>query len=178
MKKKDSNIKLPKLEKTEEILNDQELEILEALKVKTLLKAKKKADKEKYYVDTEELAHLIKVFYKTNHIDDKLAVSLYNIAYRISFMPNFINYSWKEEMIGDGLIKEFMALRNKKFNPKKGKAFSYFSMIVYNAFRNRIKKENQTSDILKEYQSEQYDSLMLNSNMKNTSNNENDVSND
>lgn len=69
--------------------------------------------------------------------------------------------TWKEEMIGDGLIKELMALRNKKFNPDKGKAFSYFSMIVYNAFCNRIKKENKINEVIKDYQNEQYDKLMV-----------------
>ena len=162
-----SNISSPTSKNPKKELNDEELSIL---KEKTLLKAKKKADKEKYYIDTKELEQLIKEYYRTNFIDDKLAVSLYNIAYRISFMPNFINYSWKEEMIGDGLIKEFVALKNKKFNPKKGKAFSYFSMIVYNAFCNRIKKENKVTDVLKEYQAEQYESLLFNQNMKNTSN--------
>jgi hypothetical protein len=162
-----SNISLPTSKNPKKELNDEELSIL---KEKTLLKAKKKADKEKYYINTKELEQLIKEYYRTNFIDDKLAISLYNIAYRISFMPNFINYSWKEEMIGDGLIKEFVALKNKKFNPKKGKAFSYFSMIVYNAFCNRIKKENKVTDVLKEYQAEQYESLLFNQNMKNTNN--------
>lgn len=133
---------------------------------------KKKEDKQKYYVDTKRLAQIIKEYYTSEVITDELATALYNIAYRISFMPNFINYSWKEEMIGDGLIKELLALKNKKFNPLKGKAFSYFSMIVYNAFCNRIKKENKINDVVKEYQSEQYDSLMMDQGVKTTTNSE------
>ena len=170
MKQKVLDIKSPKSENPE--IDPKEEELLQILKEKTLLKAKKKADKEKHYVDTKALEKRIKTFYHTNKIDDLLAIDLYNIAFRISFMPNFINYSWKEEMIGDGLIKEFIALRGKKFNPKRGKAFSYFSMIVYNAFRNRIKNEIKKSDVLKDYQAEQYDNILFNQNQRVTTNNE------
>lgn len=69
--------------------------------------------------------------------------------------------TWKEEMIGDGLIKEFLALKNKKYDPKRGRAFSYFTMIVYHSFCNRIKKENKANEVLKDYQNEEYDKLMF-----------------
>lgn len=138
-------------------LNDDEYQIID--KVKKEKKADK-PDKKKYYVDNNRLTELIMIYYKDNIIPDELAIYLFNIATRISFMPNFINYTWKEEMIGDGLVKEFLALKNKKFNPEKGKAFSYFSMIVYNAFCNRIKKEIKEKTVIKEYQEDQYATLM------------------
>ena len=171
MKTKDSSIKQPKSKKVkkEVQLSEEELHLL---KERTLKRAKKKADKERYYVDTKVLEKSIKEYYDSNKISDSLATSLYNIAYRISFMPNFINYSWREEMIGDGLIKELVALKNHKFNPKLGKAFSYLSMIVYNSFRNRIKKENKASDVLKEFQNDQYETFFINQHMKNTCNND------
>ena len=143
-------------------LDEKEYQLIKKVKSE---KAKiVKTDKKKYYVDTKRLKDIILTYYDSNIITDELATALYNIANRIGFMPNFINYSWKEEMIGDGLIKEFLALKNKKFDPDKGKAFSYFSMIVYNAFCNRIKKELKEKEVLKEYQDEQYNILMPNEN--------------
>jgi len=138
-------------------LNADEYQIIEKVKKQ---EKKEKPDKKKYYVDNARLTELILAYYANDFIPDDLAIYLFNIANRISFMPNFINYTWKEEMIGDGLVKEFLALKNKKFNPDKGKAFSYFSMIVYNAFCNRIKKEIKEKKVIKEFQEDQYATLM------------------
>ncbi len=46
-------------------------------------------------------------------IDEKLAIDISKIANRLSFAPNFINYSYKEEMVGDAIEKMFRALRNQ-----------------------------------------------------------------
>jgi len=136
-----------------------------------------KPDKKEYYVNTERLSALIIQYYEDEIIPDELAQCLYNIAHRISFMPNFINYTWREEMIGDGIIKEFTALKNRKFDPKKGKAFSYFSMIVYNAFCNRIKKENKEKEALARFREESYDCLLVNTAIKTTNQGDDDEDN-
>jgi hypothetical protein len=154
----------------------KELEEMDILKAQLLsIKTKEeKPDKKKYYVDTKRLEALIEQYYKDSIIGDELAMALYNIAHRMSFLPNFINYSWKDEMIGDGIVKEFKALRNKKYNQSLGRAFSYFSQIVFNAFCNKIKVENKNNEALKNYQSQQYDALVFENNghQSNTHNNE------
>ena len=127
---------------------------------KLIHKKTKKENKKKYYVDNTRLTELVLKYHDDDDLGDELAIYLYNIAHRISFMPNFINYTWKEEMVGDGIEKEFRALKNKKYDPLKGKAFSYFSMIVYNAFCNRIKKEVKEKEVIREYQEHQYNLLM------------------
>jgi hypothetical protein len=151
---------------------EQELEAIEKIKKHTIddLTKDEKPDKKKYYVDNKRLEELIAQYNKDEIIGDELATALYNIAYRMSFLPNFINYSWKEEMIGDGIVKEFKALKNKKYDSSKGKAFSYFSMIAFNAFCNKIKQENKNTEVLKNYQKEQYDSLLFEQNGNNTTN--------
>ena len=158
---------------------EEELQKIEKIKDHTIELKKKedKNDKKKYYVDTKRLELLIEQYCKDGKIIDELAIALYNIAYRMSFLPNFINYSWREEMIGDGLVKEFTALQNKKYDASKGRAFSYFSMIVFNAFCNKIKKENKNTEVLKDYQKEQYDSLIFEQEAKNN-NQHNDDPND
>ena len=123
------------------------------------VKRKNKEEKKKFYVEPARLGFLIEEYYGNGVISDELATYLYNIANRISFAPNFVNYSWKEEMIGDGLIKQMLALKNRKFDPKRGNAFSYFTKIVYNAFKNRIKNENKEHNVIKELQKQNYDTL-------------------
>ena len=68
--------------------------------------------------------------------------------------------TYKEEMIGDAIIKCINALKNKNVDPDKGSSFWYFSMIAYNAFRNRIKKEKQSHATMLAYQSEVYDRMI------------------
>ena len=62
--------------------------------------------------------------------------------------------SYKEEMIGDAMIKMLIAVKNKKYDPKRGSAFSYFNMIAYHSFQNRIKKENKEKEFIYNVQEE------------------------
>jgi DNA-directed RNA polymerase specialized sigma24 family protein len=87
------------------------------------------------------------------------------IAHKLSYAPNFINYTYREEMVGDGIIRMFKALTTKKYDRVKGtNPFSYFTRIAFNAFRNRIKKEKHLREIHEKYQAE----LMLFSENYNT----------
>jgi len=132
--------------------------------------------KKEHYIDNKEFMQEIKDFYKTDckgpDITDKLALMLYSIANRLAFAPNFINYTYREEMVGDGVIKMFNALIAKKFDTEKGYApFSYFTKISFNAFRNRIKKEKKAREAIVNYQEEVYDVLSQHDYIKNSSHN-------
>jgi hypothetical protein len=66
--------------------------------------------------------------------------------------------SYKEDMIGDALIKMFSALKRKKFDVKtESSPFGYFTTIAYHAFINRIKKEKKHHDTLVEYRQRKYE---------------------
>lgn len=117
-------------------------------------------NKKKYYVDPKEFEKHILKFYKNGKISTELGQSIYDIANRLGYAPNFINYTYKEEMVGDAILKMLHALRNKKFNPKRGNPFSYFTKIAFNAFCNRIKKEKRERDAIQRHQEEVYDSLV------------------
>lgn len=120
---------------------------------------KKKADKEKYYVDPKDFDTEITNYYESNKLSDRLAEMISKIANKLSYAPNFINYSYREEMVGDGIIRMFKALMSKKYNHKKGtNPFSYFTRIAFNAFRNRIKKEKHIHETHEKYKN---DFLML-----------------
>jgi DNA-directed RNA polymerase specialized sigma24 family protein len=80
-----------------------------------------------------------------------------NIAYGLAHASNFINYTFKEDAIGDSLINMFNALKQKKYNFNKGSnPFSYFNSISFNCWRSRIKKEKRMRDTLAAYQEEVY----------------------
>lgn len=64
------------------------------------------------------------------------------IAEHLSRKPNFISYSFRDEMIADGIENCLMYFRN--FNAEKSKnPFAYFTQIIYYAFLRRIMKEKK-----------------------------------
>lgn len=64
------------------------------------------------------------------------------IANRLATKPNFINYSYKDEMIADGIENCVMYIDN--FDPEKStNPFAYFTQIIYFAFLRRIQKEKK-----------------------------------
>jgi hypothetical protein len=67
---------------------------------------------------------------------------LYKIATRLSLKPNFIGYSYRDEMVSDGLENCVNYLNN--FNPEKSSnPFAYFTQIIWYAFLRRIDKEKK-----------------------------------
>lgn len=64
------------------------------------------------------------------------------IAEGLSHRPNFINYTYRDEMVADGIENCIMYFEN--FDPSKSNnAFAYFTQIIYFAFLRRIQKEKK-----------------------------------
>jgi hypothetical protein len=64
------------------------------------------------------------------------------IADHLSRKPNFVSYSFRDEMISDGIENCVMYFRN--FDPtKSSNPFAYFTQIIYYAFLRRIQKEKK-----------------------------------
>jgi hypothetical protein len=64
------------------------------------------------------------------------------IAEHLSRKPNFVSYSFRDEMIADGIENCIMYFRN--FNPDKStNPFAYFTQIIYFAFLRRITREKK-----------------------------------
>jgi len=64
------------------------------------------------------------------------------IAQRLSTKPNFVNYSYRDEMVSDGIENCISYFDN--FDPAKSdNPFAYFTQIIYYAFLRRIQKEKK-----------------------------------
>ena len=75
-------------------------------------------------------------------ISEYLGSVFLKIAQRLSFRPNFINYTFKNDMISDGIENCLHYIHN--FNPEKSNnPFAYFTQIIYYAFIRRIQKEKK-----------------------------------
>ena len=67
---------------------------------------------------------------------------IYKIATRLSTRPNFINYTYRDEMICDAIENCIQYIGN--FNVEKSNnAFAYITQICYYAFLRRIQKEKK-----------------------------------
>lgn len=75
-------------------------------------------------------------------VTDYIAESFLKISEHLSHRPNFINYPFREDMIGDGVENCILYAHN--FDPSKSSnPFSYFTQIIYYAFLRRIEKEKK-----------------------------------
>lgn len=111
------------------------------------------AGKKKQYVNNADfLAALIE--YKKNckiaskekrpppSIPNYIGECFMKIAEGLSHKPNFINYTYRDEMISDGIENCLMYFDN--FDPEKSNnPFAYFTQIIYFAFLRRISKEKK-----------------------------------
>ena len=84
------------------------------------------------------------------------------IANHLSYRPNFINYTYRDEMISDGIENCLQYCGN--FNPEKSKnPFAYFTQIIYYAFLRRIQKEKKQTHIKnKMIEKQQYETFCVN----------------
>jgi len=153
-----------------DIVNQEEIVVVEEIIIK---KGKRIADKAKFYVEPKKFDEEIMKYYDSGKMSDELAEMVSKISHKLSYAPNFINYSYREEMVGDGVIRMMKALIAKKYNREKGtNPFSYFTRIAFNAFRNRIKKEKHIHETHEKYQkelmfmSEQFSNMSKNNNIR------------
>ena len=75
-------------------------------------------------------------------VPDYIGTCIYQIATRLATKPNFSGYSYKEDMISDGIENCLLYIGN--FNPDKSQnPFAYFTQIIWYAFLRRIQKEKK-----------------------------------
>lgn len=113
--------------------------------------------KKQHYVDNKKfLAELVKYReriqiaekkgLKKPRITEYIGECFLKIATHLSYRPNFINYMYKDDMIGDGIENCVQYIYN--FDPaKSSNPFAYFTQIVYYAYLRRISKEKRQMDI-------------------------------
>lgn len=106
-----------------------------------------------HYVDNVKFYEAIKVYitkYREAEANDEplpqisnyLGECISKISNRLSNSPNFAGYSFKDEMIADGIENCFLYLH--KFNiDKYDNPFSYYTQVNYFAFIRRIQKEEK-----------------------------------
>lgn len=127
---------------------------------------KKKPKERPHYVNNKEFSQSV-VDYVTSvnearsKMEEEPIITEYigscflRIAEGLSHKPNFVGYTYREEMVMDGVENCIKAIMN--YDIKKAtrtglpNAFAYFTQIIYFAFLRRIAKEKKQQDIKEKY---------------------------
>lgn len=122
---------------------------------------RKKAEDKPHYVNAREFEDALIQYYKDDKISNYLGEAIQKIANGLSYAPNFMNYSFRDDMIGDAVLKMYQAVLHKKFKLNKGfSPFGYFTTIAYHAFICRIKKEKKHHEVVKEFRERHFDDMI------------------
>jgi len=110
------------------------------------------AKKRNYVNNKDLLAALIEYKKKVKEAEDQgdslpripeyIGECIFLIANRLATKPNFSGYTYKDDMISDGIENCIQYIHN--FNPDKSEnPFAYFTQIIWYAFLRRIQKEKK-----------------------------------
>lgn len=106
-----------------------------------------------HYVNNKEFYEAIRIYIDQCNVSEEMETELprvseyigecfFKIAQKIGTKPNFANYTFKEDMILDGVENCLRYIRN--FDPDKSKnPFSYFTTVITYSFLRRIEKEKK-----------------------------------
>ena len=115
-----------------------------------------------HYVNNKEFSYAVVDYVKSVNdaeeknqtppkVTDYIATCFMKISEGLSHRPNFVRYTYRDEMVMDAVENCLRAIRNYKIetatrtgNPN---AFSYFTQICFFAFIRRITKEKKQQDI-------------------------------
>ena len=109
--------------------------------------------KKAHYVDNKQL-YAVMVEYKKAvdeaeqtgdikpQVPNYVGRCLLQIANRLATKPNFANYTFKDDMISDG-IENCVSYIHNFYPEKSNNPFAYFTQIIYYAFLRRIQKEKK-----------------------------------
>jgi DNA-binding transcriptional regulator GbsR (MarR family) len=129
-------------------------------------KTRKKAREKPHYVNNKEFSQAVVDYVHSvnearENLQDEPIIPEYigscflKIAEGLSHKPNFVGYTYREEMVMDAVENCIKAIMN--YDVKKAtrtglpNAFAYFTQITYYAFLRRIAKEKKQQDIKEKY---------------------------
>jgi hypothetical protein len=106
-------------------------------------------------------------------IGNFVGLAILQISERLATKHNFNGYTFREEMVGDGILAALKAV--PKFDPERSQnPFAYFTQVIFNAFVKRINIEKQERSTRNELMffvdTETFENDSVNSHTSNTDN--------
>lgn len=108
------------------------------------------------YVDNKIFTEKLIGFLKDREVDgsitlndhdngDYIGLCIIEICTNLARKSNFVNYTYKDDMIADAIENCVKACHNFKYEIS-GNAFGYFTRVAFNAFIRRIRTERKQRD--------------------------------
>ena len=134
--------------------------------------AKRRDPNSRHYVDNKEFLVAITAYRERvqaakaageqkPRVTEYLGECMVKIGNHLAYKSNFVNYTFRDEMILDGIENCIQYIHN--FDPEKSKnPFAYFTQIIHYAFLRRIQKEKKQLEIkTKIIERTGYDEVMM-----------------
>jgi DNA-directed RNA polymerase specialized sigma subunit len=94
----------------------------------------------------KSLLPMMAEYKETGIMSDELGLAILTIAKNLSNKGNFRGYTWKEDMVSEGVCLCVRYLKNFDLNKSKN-PFAYITQICWNAFLMYLRKEKQKSKV-------------------------------
>lgn len=109
-------------------------------------------DKAKFYQEIvkwkNECAEAVKNNKEKPRLSNYIGKCIYDIANNTSLAPNFINYSFRTELVGDAIETCIKYFDSYDINDPSKNPFGYFTMVCWRAFVSRIGEEEKNRYML------------------------------
>ena len=114
----------------------------------------------KNYVNQEELIEELRLSREQDQLTNRAIKFFQEMIKREVSVLSYRNPMDREDVKSRAMLDILLYWRS--FNPDhpRSNAFSYFTKIAFNAFRNRIKKEKKNREALLHYQDQTYNELI------------------
>lgn len=92
-------------------------------------------------------------------VPEEIGAAFIQIATRLSTRHNFNGYTYREEMISDGILNAIEAVDS--FDPSKSSnPFGYFTQVIFWAFLRRIEKEKKERTARDNFMFDEFESFV------------------
>ena len=109
---------------------------------------KSTADPKKFYLTNAELLESIAEARTAGKLTNRLAKNLHLLAERYSYKGNWVNYSFREDMVSSAVLN--LCANWHKFDPDRSESpnpFAFYTTAVYRSFLQYISDEKKHRDI-------------------------------
>ena len=108
----------------------------------------------------------LRKYKETEVVSEELGQMFLKIAQRYASRPNFYGYSYKDDMVGDAVLRMMRYVSKFDVDHPKANPFSYFTMIAHRQFLQSLGKEKKYVETKTSYRTKIWDDLCIDENLE------------
>jgi len=99
------------------------------------------------YIDSSQMMKELIKFNETGEISEELGAMFLKLATRYTSKPNFVGYSYRDEMISESVYRMISQIAKFDVTHPAKNPFAYFTQIAYHCVLTLINKEKRQTEI-------------------------------